>query len=579
MPKKYLTKIILWLLIIWGISACSVFEYKNYHSDGIVNDNTDKYSADNPAGIDINGNLWDDMQDYLQLPDYSDRPEVQEQIKWFRIHQAYLNRVIERSAPYIYYIFAQTRKRGLPGELALIPIKESAYNPFGYSIVGANGLWQIMPGTASGQGIKINWWYDGRRDIIASTNAALDHFAYLHDFFNNWLFAIAAYNAGEGTIQAAIARNKKLKEPTDFWSLKLPTETEIYIPRVLALAAIIRDPDRYNIHLVPINDAPYLTAVDVGSQIDLAQAAKLAGISVATIHKLNPGFRRWATDPNGPYVLLIPAAKAKGFKQRLEALPKDQRVTWQEHTVQPGDSLLAIAYKYKTNVRIIKQVNHLKTDLIKPKQHLLIPSSFHGSLKSPVVKEYATITEEKIPGPHRVVHIVSNGDTLWTVAEKYGVSVRELRFWNKIASKQALTPNQKLLIWAPSHSRLVHIHTYSYKVTKGDSLDVIARRFGSTVKKIKRANHLKNNTIRIGQVLKIPGTIHHAQMNTNKSVHITIPKNTHYLVHTVKPGDNLKLIAHYNNTTVEKLQAWNHLENEKYIKPGQKIYIYYEDKK
>jgi len=561
--------------MVCGIFACSASQYKP--SDPIQSTsahNTDiLWPTDNPAAIYINGNLWYDMQDYLQLPDYSYRPEVQAQIKWLQIHQASLNHLIKRSAPYIYYIYEQTQKRNLPAELALLPIIESAYNPFKYSKAGANGLWQLMPGTASGLRLKIDWWYDGRRDIAASTKAAFNYLAYLNDFFtNNWLLAIAAYNCGEGAVQAAVDYNRRRNRPTDFWSLRLPVETKVYVPKLLALSTIIRDPERFGINLTPINNAPYLKQVNVGSQIDLNQAAKLAGMSETAIRKLNPGYRRWATDPDGPYTLLIPIDKADGFVQRLNALPRDKRVTWREHIVKSGDTLSTIAYKYKTNSRILKQVNNLPKNIIRPKQRLLVPVAYHGSIKSPIVKQRATIAEEKLPGPNRVIRIVGNGDTLWTLAEKYGVTVREICFWNNLKPRQRLSSNQKLLIWAPPHAKLIYARTYTYRVVPGDSVWLIARRFNSSSKKISQINHIKNNVIHTGQVLTVPGTIHHTSKHKSTPVHK--PSHQHYLVHTVRPGDSLDKIAHEFHTGRDKLKKWNNMEKVKYIYPGQKIYIY-----
>ncbi len=521
------------------------------------------YSADNyqqyyPAGYTINGNLWDSIQDRLALPDYSNVPAVQKQIVWFQKHQGYLNRVIVKSAPYMYYIFQLTSRRNLPAELALLPIIESGFNPFGYSNVGADGLWQMMPGTASGLGLKIDWWYDGRRDVVASTDAAFNYLAYLNDFFtSDWLLAIAAYDCGEGCVQKAVKYNKKHDQPTSFWYLHLPKETEVYVPKLLALSAIIRDPDRYGIHLMPINDAPYLTQVNVGSQIDLSQAAKLADVSVETIRKLNPGFRRWATDPDGPYTLLIPANKEKEFQQRLDAMPKSQRVTWREHVVKSGDNLGTLAHKYKTNIDIIKEVNHIKSNLIRPKQVLLIPVAYRGSIKSPILRQRTTITEEKIPGPQRVVHIVENGDTLYIIALKYGVTVRAIRFWNNLQPGDTLSPNQKLLIWAPRHSKLLRQHFFKYKVQKDDTVSVIAERFNTSSKVIARANRLKHNIIHPGQVLTIPVKTH---------------APNHRYRYKVKSGDNLGLIAKRFGTTSKDIMKGNNLKTI-LIRPGQMLSI------
>lgn len=603
MLKQYLAKIFLAILLGCMLTACAI-DPPNAPSNNsgmvvepVTNTNSGSPSSpsntpsaaaynfgvditgvtsnDNPAQITINGNLWDDMQDNLQLPDASDQPRVQAQIKWFQRHQGYLNHIIKQSAPYIYYIYQQTKIRNLPAELALVPIIESEYNPFAHSKVGAIGLWQMMPGTASGFGLKINWWYDGRRDLIASTKSALDYLSYLHDFFtNDWLLAIAAYDSGEGTVRNAVNYNKRHKRPANFWALHLPKETLIYVPKLLALSAIIRDPYRYNINLMPINDAPYLEQVDVGSQIDLDQAAKLASMKPKQLRFLNPGYRRWATDPDGPYTLLVPANKAAGFRQRLDALPKNQRVTWRVHYVTAGETLSVITHKYRVNMTILKRVNHLKTNIIRPKQKLYIPEHFHGKLKSTIIKQKSTIAEESLPGPQRVVHLVCNGDTLWTIADKYGVKVRQLCFWNHLTNKTALTKNQKILIWAPPHKYTLRTHIFYHKVKPGDSLYVIARHFNSTAKEIKRANHLRNNIIHVGQKLKIPRYEHivnhyyHVYQHNHKSTY------HHSKLHTykVRSGDNLSTIAHRYKTSVQEIKHLNKLKNHT-LKPGQKLRI------
>ena len=524
-----------------------------------INSYANDYSKYYPAGITVDGNIWYDIQDRLKLPDFVNIRSVRQQIVWFEKHQGYLNRIIKRSAPYLYYIFNVTQQRNLPAELALLPIIESAYNPFDYSKAGANGLWQLMPGTASGFGVKINWWYDGRRDIVVSTNVAFDYLSYLHDFFSkypdSWLLAVAAYNCGEGTVQAALRYNKKHNKSEIFWYLNLPGETDNYVAKLLALSAIIRDPDRYGVHIIPVNNAAYLTQVKVGFQIDLSQAAKLANISKSLMHRLNPGFRRWATDPDGPFTLIIPASRATEFKEKLKSLPKNKLVTWREHTVRYGDTLSEIAYKNGVSVKILKQVNHLKSDILRPREHLLIPGKLKGGLSNSILKRRLSITESNIPGPKRVVRLVEEGDTLWTIAQKYGVSVRELCFWNNLSYKKDLKLGQKILIWAPKHHKTVHKDVYSYQVKEGDSLSVIAHRFSSTVKSIKKVNNLKNNIIHPGQKLIINGKAH-----------------LDNYVYKVKEGDSISVIAYKFNSTSDAIKKVNNLKSN-IIRPGQKLII------
>ncbi len=235
--------------------------------------------------------LWDDLRSGFELQHYENSPQVQAQIVWFMHNQGYLNRTTLRAAPYMYYIYQQVKERHLPAELVLLPVLESAYNPFASSNRGAAGLWQLERGTASAFGVKQDWWYDGRRDVLASTNAALDYLTYLQNFFgSNWYLALAAYDSGEGTVQEAMRRNIRSGYNTDFWSLSLPMETQSYVPRLLALAAIIENPQKYSIYLPSISDAPYLGQVDIGGQIDLNKAASLAGISLSELIQLNPGY-------------------------------------------------------------------------------------------------------------------------------------------------------------------------------------------------------------------------------------------------------------------------------------------------
>lgn len=226
--------------------------------------------------------FWAHVRSDFQLPPSGNNPEVQAQVAWFTHNRDYLNHVITRAAPYMYYILQQTESRNLPGELVLLPIMESDYNPSAVSSAGAVGMWQLMRSTARGYGAKQNFWFDGRRDLYASTNAALDYLTYLQSYFGgNWLLALAGYNCGEGAVQNAIRRSGERGGDSDFWSLPLPQQTRAYVPRLLALAMIIRNPAKYGITLPAINNQPYLAQVDIGEPITLAHAAQLAGISVA----------------------------------------------------------------------------------------------------------------------------------------------------------------------------------------------------------------------------------------------------------------------------------------------------------
>ncbi|NND47613.1 MAG: transglycosylase SLT domain-containing protein, partial [Woeseiaceae bacterium] len=233
---------------------------------------------------------------------YDDNRRTAAELKWFVSHPDYLNRVFTRAQRYLPYIVAELERRGMPLELALLPIVESAYDPFAYSHGRAAGLWQMIPGTAKRFGVKQNWWYDGRRDVVDSTRAALDYLEHLEGLNDgDWLNAIASYNSGEGNVLRAARKNRKANKPVDFWHLKLPRETSMYVPKLLALVEIVADPEKYQLTLPVVPDEQQFMVADIGSQLDLALAAELAGVDIDTVYQYNPGYNRWSTDPSGPH--------------------------------------------------------------------------------------------------------------------------------------------------------------------------------------------------------------------------------------------------------------------------------------
>lgn len=432
--------------------------------------------------------------------------KTQQRLRWFVDHPEYINRVVERARPYLHHIVDQLEQRNMPMEVALLPVVESGYQPFAYSHGRAAGLWQFIPGTGKLYGLKQTWWYDGRRDVIESTRAALDYLQKLHNDFGDWQLALAAYNCGEGTVSRAIKRNQKKGLPTDFWSLKLPTETSAYVPKLMAVSQLFKNPAKYNLTIPKVDNSPFLTVVDVGSQIDLKLAAELAEISTDELYQLNPGFNRWATSPDGPHRLVIPLKNAATFQQALQDLPANKRVQWSRHKIKSGESLGLIAKHYHTTIDVIKEANGLENNLIRAGHHLLIPIATGEPSDYPMTVSQRLASRQSSSGSgHKKTYTVKAGDTWWDIANEHNTSVHKLASWNDKAPGDLLHPGQKLVVWtkAPTGTSKT-MRTINYTIRNGDSLWTISRRFKVTVAQVREWNGLSDRTLlRPGQNLTL----------------------------------------------------------------------------
>ena len=430
----------------------------------------------------------------------SERAEVRREIEWFARHPAYFERVLNRARPYLPHVAAEVEARGLPAELAFLPMIESAYDPFAYSHGRAAGLWQIVPGTGRHYGLKQNWWYDGRRDVVESTRAALDYLEYLHALFDgDWLLAIAAYNCGQGTMGRAVRHNRAAGRPVDFWHLRLPKETRHYVPRLLGLAQVLADPEKYQLALPEIPPEAAFSSVELDGQIDLAVAAELAGIELLQLQALNPGFNQWATDPEGPHRLLLPPEVADDFKLALAELPAEARVRWLRHKVRPGDTLGGIAQRYGTTIGTLQAVNDISGTRIRAGAHLMVPTSTRSVAEYPLSADnrLARTQDRARDGRVRREHTVRNGESLWSISRRHGVGVRELAAWNGMAPGDTLAVGRTLVVWpqaGKSAARAQHaeptVRRINYTVRRGDSLYRIASNFRVSVNDIKRWNRL-----------------------------------------------------------------------------------------
>lgn len=467
-----------------------------------------------PTAFEPPGDIWERIRRSYALPEQQ-HPRINTQLEWYARHPAYMKRVAERGRPYLFHIVETLEARGVPGEIALLPIVESAFHPFAYSHGRAAGIWQFIPSTGKSFGLEQNWWYDGRRDIYASTEAAIEYLDRLQKRFDgDWLLALAAYNSGGGTVSRAIRENRRRGKPTDFWHLDLPKETRAYVPKLLALKALIGDPQAFDLELEPIPDEPYFARVELDSQIDLALAAELAELELEQIYQLNPGFNRWATAPDGPHHLLLPLERAADFQERLAQVPPEQRISWQVHEVKTGETLGAIARRHGTTVATLQQANKLRGHVIRAGSKLLIPvASRKPSSYTLSAEQRLRQTQERERSGTKLVHIVRPGDTFWDLARRHGVSVSQLARWNAMAPRDPLMPNQRLVIWtkqgqqhtAPELPNQREItQKVGYVVRRGDSLYRISNRFNVTIDQLRRWNNLpRDGYLQPGQRLTV----------------------------------------------------------------------------
>lgn len=500
--------------------------------------------------------VWDRLLSLYALPDI-ENDRVNREIEWYLRHPDSLVSLQKRAEPYMHHILDEIEAKDLPGELALLPVVESSFVPDAYSKSDASGLWQFIPSTGRLFGLKQNSWYDGRRDVYASTKAATTYLKQLSETFDgDWLLALASYNYGKGNIRKCMDRNAELDMPTDYWSLPLPDETYHYVPKLLAVAKIFANADYYHVPLRHIPNKPYFEVVDIKAPLDLNKAAQMANTPISEFRKLNPGFNRWCTAPDGPHRLLIPVKNASLFKKNLAEMPYYERVSYpkliaeqEEHIiaeantpsrpapvmakpsftrpsaapatsdfaryqVKRGDTLTEIARNTHTTVDHLKKVNHLTRGQVNYGFTLKVPTTKTASTRiaeKPIVddkRRYKTIIAAKSPSTGaNAYHTVKAGDTYFNIARRYDISPKELADWNHISLKSALIPGRKLVI--KGHEQQVasaanSMRLIRYTVKKGDTLTQLARKFNISVSELQRSNAATlARGLQNGQVLKI----------------------------------------------------------------------------
>ncbi|WP_299021709.1 LysM peptidoglycan-binding domain-containing protein [uncultured Photobacterium sp.] len=444
--------------------------------------------------------LWQRISMQLAA-DIPDNKRVQYYRNWYLRYPGHLKTVAERAEPFLHYITEEIEKRNLPLELALLPIVESSFDQFAYSHGRAAGLWQIIPDTGRRFGLEQNWWYDGRRDVVESTQAALDLLEYLNRKFDgNWLHALAAYNTGEGRVFRAIRHNKAAGKPTDFWSLDLPNETSGYVPKLLAVADVIKNQAKYGITVPAITNKPAVTIIKPGTQMDLAMAADYAGMKLKELQNLNPAYNHWATAPSGPNHLLLPIDNAARFNKAFEKNGR-QGMKVVRYKVKSGDTLSVLAHRHQTTTKQIQQANNMTGTNIRVGRHILIPVAMKdGETISALL---AARTQKKHGGGYRIIYQVQPGDSLWTIARSQKVSIAQITKWNGINKSKPLRVGQKLTLWKDTQNGGV-IRTIFYEVRSGDNLSTIAKRYKVKVSDVVKWNQIKGQKyLKPGQKLKL----------------------------------------------------------------------------
>lgn len=386
--------------------------------------------------------LWQRVRDGLQLQDelIGANPRIEQQRLWYVSNGKVISAAAERSEPYLYFIIEQLEANNMPLELALLPIIESSYNPYAYSRSHASGLWQFIPSTGRNFNLKQTQWYDGRRDVMASTQAAIRYLQRLNTMFNgDWLLSLAAYNAGEGTVMRAMERNQKRGLPTDYWNLQLPGETMNYVPKLLALSELLMSPKAYGVSFTPVANEPYFEVVELKQRVNLRKLASLSEITEDELKQLNPAFKKNIT-LDGPQALLVPVDKLEDFTLSLQSLDKQPASAWAQHTVRSGDNLWGIASRYSLSVSSLKELNNLRSNNLRIGQTLVVPDTGKPSTAQ------ATNKAGKADKSHKR-YTVKRGDNLWLIARNHGVSVKDIQRWNPSANK-ALKPGQLLTLYS-----------------------------------------------------------------------------------------------------------------------------------
>jgi membrane-bound lytic murein transglycosylase D len=485
-----------------------------------------------------NDDLWQRIKSGYAMPD-STSNLVGRHENWYSSRPDYVKRMVERSQRYLFHIVEEVEKRGMPTEIALLPMIESAYNPQAYSSGRASGIWQFIPSTGKHFGLRQDWWVDNRRNITFATDAALTYLQKLHTMFGAWDLALAAYNAGEGTVGRAIEKNKKLGLPTDYESLNLPPETKNYVPKLQAIKNLMTNPGNYGLKIQTIANTPYFAKVSAPAQIDAHLASKLAEITDSEFLALNPSYNRPViTGGDGKHELLLPIMAAQSFRTNLAGYNKPL-VSWKTYFAKRGERMESIASKFGIKLGQLRDVNDLPNQKkIRNSSTILVPinSDAVNTAKVAVADTRTSITgSDVVKETSKEVNSEQNSANI------------DLASADSKVSRQDEAPPSK-----------------QHRVKKGESLQSIAKHYDTSVKEIMALNSLKNKHVKTGQLLMI------ASAPPSKESVNTVKIATR--TYTVKPGDTVYSIAQKHAISVADIKRWNSNMSDQ-IQPGQKLIL------
>ena len=488
MERRFL-KIIPLLILIVGCQQIEVYQENPSELNDIdigIEENVIEISTTQP---------YQDVWDFIKQNNTSQNTNIlnDQVLAYMNMHLKDLdkfNEYLNDSYYFLYFVIQELEKNNLPLELAILPYIESNYDPFSISSSGAVGIWQFMPRTGRLYQLDKSWWNEDRHDPFRSTEAAVKYLKYLYQRFDQNIYhTLAAYNAGPSLLDRRINQNKRRGMDTDFWSLNVPVQTKNYVPKYIALRELILNSDNYGIKLPQIPYEPVVKKISIPGQVEVLTLSEYLDIKPELLYKLNAGYTKWASAPEDESVFYIPSEKYILFENEDNPFKNSNQINWISHIVQSGDSLWSLASKYDTEVKIIKKINYLNNDLLSINDTLLIPLSKSKS-------------NNFIPYE---MYIVSEGDTLWSIAKEYNIEIRDLSRMNSIDENSYLQLGQQLSIGNKNIHRNMESkkRTILYSVKQGDNLFKISELFDVSIRSIEEINNFKNTTLMPGQIIKV----------------------------------------------------------------------------